>query len=384
MIRKTAANLVVLLVGTLVALLIAEVVLRVYNPFYTRIKGDRIVLPGRTRLHFKSTHPVEGIDPELTITLNSLGFRGAEPPPRFAEHLTLIAIGGSTTRCGLQSDDKTWVACLGRSLEGSFRDVWINNAGLDGHTTRGHLVLLEDHIVKLRPRLCLFLVGVNEIVVGPDQERVAESVRTAGRPTTLKGIIRSVSAYSEVVALALSLYRGAVAHWGGLGYNQVGIANLMDYESTPEEERADLETTGGPERLAAYAGRLERIIAETRDAGIEPVFLTQPLLAGRGVDDRTGRDLSRIRVGPHRNGRMLSDLIERYNEVTRIACRRNDVLLVDLAREVPRSSRYFFDFMHFNNDGNVLVADIVRRHLCPHLSARYPEFARTPCPLSAP
>ena len=42
--RHLAANLVVLLIGIIAAGLVLEGLLRVYNPFLTRIKRDRVVL----------------------------------------------------------------------------------------------------------------------------------------------------------------------------------------------------------------------------------------------------------------------------------------------------------------------------------------------------
>ena len=44
--------------------------------------------------------------------------------------------------------------------------MWINNAGLDGATTYRHLILMEDYLIKLRPKVVLFLVGINDVGAG--------------------------------------------------------------------------------------------------------------------------------------------------------------------------------------------------------------------------
>ena len=384
--RALAANLAVLLAGIVAALLLLEVALRIYNPLQTRIKGDRIVLRVNTRTRYPNwlARKSSKLDREITVSRNALGFRGPNPPARFADHLTLVTIGGSTTRCGLQSDDKTWTAHLGRLLDRSFRDVWINNAGMDGHTTYGHRVLLEDHIARLHPKVALFLVGVNDIVVGPDNERDAEAIRGPLRLQSAKAVLKSLSAYSEVAALTLDLYRSAVAHWGGLGYRPVDLTGLMDFDASAEQVREDRETFAGPAPLKAYADRLGRLIADARGAAIEPVFLTQPLLVGHVVDDVTRRNLARVRVGPSRNGGMLWDVLEAYNDVTRRVGRESHVLVIDLAREMPKTSRYYADTMHFNDDGTLLVAEIVDRSLCPHLARLFPDYVTHPCPQPTP
>jgi hypothetical protein len=43
------------------------------------------------------------------------------------------------------------------------------------------------------------------------------------------------------------------------------------------------------------------------------------------------------------------------------------VRLIDLARELPKDSKYFTDWVHYSNDGAVLVGDIVFSHLQPWL-----------------
>lgn len=384
--RAFATNLVALLIGLIAAALLLEAALRIHNPFLTRVRGGRIVLTANAHSRYRNDAggTLPGLDSDIAISSNALGFRGPDPPPHFAERLTIVTIGGSTTRCALQSDDKTWTARLGRLLEQSLRDVWINNAGLDGHSTYGHRVLLEDHVVPLHPDVVLFLVGVNDVVAGADNERDAENIRGSlrfGSPTSL---LRSLSSYSEVAALILDVYRSARAHRGGLGYHPMSLVAMAVHEATPEEERAHRQEFAGPRLLAGYAERLQGLIGVARGAGIEPVFLTQPLLVGRGVDDVTGRDLETISVVRHGNGKMFWDVLEAYNDVTRRVCRESGVLLIDLAREVPKSSRYFADFMHFNNQGAALVAERIDRSLCPHLARRFPAYVIHTCPEPPP
>ena len=42
--------------------------------------------------------------------------------------------------------------------------VWLNNAGLDGHSTFGHEILLRSHIIKLKPDMIIFLTGINDFL----------------------------------------------------------------------------------------------------------------------------------------------------------------------------------------------------------------------------
>ena len=55
---------------------------------------------------------------------------------------------------------------------------------------------------------------------------------------------------------------------------------------------------------------------------------------------------------------------------------RNGVLFIDLARELPRNSAYYYDYLHYTEAGAAQVAGIVDRDLEPFLAARYPSFKK--------
>ncbi|HEX8136359.1 MAG TPA: SGNH/GDSL hydrolase family protein [Pyrinomonadaceae bacterium] len=376
--RSALANLLLLVVGILVALLLLEVLLRFYNPFQARIKGNRLVLVTNKTYHIKN-NVIKSLDPEVTIVKNSLGFRGENPPADFAERLTIVTIGGSTTQCFFLNEDQTWTARLGHQLEASEHSMWINNAGLDGHSTHGHLVLLEDYIVALRPKVALFLIGANDVAIGSLSEWDSENVKSGIHFESSKAFIKSVSAYSEVVALFLNMYRSFTAYQAGLTHHQVNLTQqgYLDISDEAEREYLAANTT---RYLKDYEARLRRIIEVCRKAGIEPVFVTQPLLVGFGQDDVTGVDLARVRTeGPHQNGKMYWDLLEIYNDVTRRVGRENGILVIDLARELPKTSRYFYDFIHYTPQGAQAISDIIYKSLCPVLQTKYPQYAAQGC-----
>lgn len=63
---------------------------------------------------------------------NSIGLRGPDPPLDFAGALSIVAVGGSTTECVVIIEGKTWPVALAAALQEPFRDVWVDNAGIDG------------------------------------------------------------------------------------------------------------------------------------------------------------------------------------------------------------------------------------------------------------
>jgi hypothetical protein len=77
------------------------------------------------------------------------------------------------------------------------------------------------------------------------------------------------------------------------------------------------------------------------------------------VDPATGVDLSTLQVKGAANGRLWWRVQELYNDVTRQTARARGIVLVDAARELPKDSRLFYDFMHFTNEGAAKLGDLV-------------------------
>src|SRR3989442_577736 len=89
LVRSAALNLLALLVGTVVAILLLELLLQIHNPFLARIKGNRIVLLTNKQYHIQNV-TIPSLDREITITRNSIGFRGPEPPSDLANYLSVF------------------------------------------------------------------------------------------------------------------------------------------------------------------------------------------------------------------------------------------------------------------------------------------------------
>ena len=78
-IKRFVLNLAALGIGCMVALVLLEVGLRIFNPIESRLRGDEIVLPANKKYIFESSN-IRGTDRTIVHTKNSIGFRGPEFP----------------------------------------------------------------------------------------------------------------------------------------------------------------------------------------------------------------------------------------------------------------------------------------------------------------
>jgi len=353
-------------------LLLMEIGLRIYNPFHLRLKGDKILLPINQR-----TTIVNRINPKLDSlivnTRNSLGFRGPEPSAGRAGDLSVITIGGSTTECHFLNDDRTWPAQLGKKLSDSFSRVWVNNAGMDGHSTFGHLIMLNDDVKRLRPRVILFLTGINDVEM--DRPSFHDKLNTRGAYSDLRHYLFE---NSEVLNVLLNLARG----WRAQKFNNTtNSAIVLDSSRIRNLAPAVIErrlAAQGP-YLADYRNRLGQLADTCVAWGILPVFLTQPNLFGVGKDPVTGVDLRTYPADGwdgNINGQLMWEMLEKYNDVTRTLCKEKGVPLIDLARLMPKNSLYFYDMSHFTNPGAAEVADQLSGPLEKVLSGHFPQYKR--------
>jgi lysophospholipase L1-like esterase len=363
-------NFSLLVLGCLVALMVLELLLRVYNPLEIRFKPDRIVLPVNKHYLIDNTGNFTKLPPRTIHTKNSLGFRGPPPPADFQDYLTIITVGGSTTECFYLSDGRTWPDLLGRALSLDFNRVWLNNAGLDGATTYRHIILMEDYLIKLRPKLVLFLIGINDVGAG----NLDETEQHKGH--YLRDLWRDLLYHSEVYCLEQNLYHYLIAQSRGLRHEEIDLRKIGILGHPPEGIELQILQDYRTNSVPFFAQRVEKLVRICRAHGIEPVLITQPTLYGPDLDPVTGVNLTTIKVRDNFNGRMMFDFIELYNTVTRQVAQKNGVLLIDLAQEMPRNSAYYYDYLHYTEAGAAEVARIVDVHLSPFLSDRFPAFKK--------
>ena len=88
-------------------------------------------------------------------------------------------------------------------------------------------------------------------------------------------------------------------------------------------------------------------------------------------------DVHRTKAGQVR-GKLAWDVLELYNDAVRAVGRERDVLVIDAASRLPKSSQLFYDFVHFTNEGARELARIVSEDLCSFLAKRFPDFVVGP------
>lgn len=350
---KIAGYILFLLV---VIILLLEVLVRLFDPFDFRQRGDKVVLPVNKKMIFRNDR-IPGLDSQIIHTKNSLGFRGPEPPPNFHELTTIIAIGGSTTECFYISDSLCWTNLL--HFEPG-RKVWVNNAGFQGHSTYGNFILVNEYVKQIQPDYVLLMEGINEI--NRTDIRKDESVSAI---STKLSFLEWFKRNSRVLDAIINIRRNLMAGRLGVTDNYFDPAAMQQLELSTSF--MDSVISAQTPLSNAYANRLNEIVDTCLANEIIPVLITQPILYGDTTDCETPTDLGSVKITDGYNGLLMWKLIELYNEETRRIAGEHNFLLIDLAAELPKCSRYFYDICHFTNEGSVKVAEIINKRLSGYI-----------------
>ncbi len=350
----------------LFSLLILEIFLRLFSPVQFRVQGSKIILPAnKTHIFYNTTNPK--LDSVIVHRKNALGFRGENAPENWAEYLTIFTVGGSTTECFHLSDGQDWTSQLSDLLKQDLQKTWVNNAGLDGQSTFGHAILLEDHLLKLKPNLLLFYVGINDVrrddLNSFDQSMFKQEVKW-----------REWLEYNvKTIGFARNFWRAMRAKKRGLSHHEVDLAKLPSLifpDSTIVRQVEEYKVKYVP----AYKKRIERLIKLCRENNVEPVFATQPSLIGVGVDSLTGVNLETVATVNGENGKLSWAILQANNQALLELCAAEGVFCMDVASKMPKNSKYYYDFIHCTKEGSAQIARIMAAELIPHLVEKYPAY----------
>lgn len=252
--------------------------------------------------------------------------------------------------------------------------MWLNNGGLEGHSTFGHSIFMEDYILKIKPKVILFLTGANDIGLEAPwawDQNYRKKNPVGGLVASLWGELIN---HSLVLSYAVNFRRYSKAYRMGLTNPIFNFAELKQLDISLEKAKALLQKHR-EKYLTLYGERLTKLIKISRAHNIEPVFITQPMVFGDLIDPLTGVNLAKATCWSA-DGKTMWQLLDLYNDVMRNTCRQHHVQVIDLARKMPKSTEFYYDTYHYTNAGCQQVAEIVYQDLSPFLEKQFPQYNR--------
>jgi lysophospholipase L1-like esterase len=380
------ARLLLLLVSILVSLATAEIVLRRWAPISDpwedakRPPAHRYIpsqFPPHYRVVTEAETGLSGISGRNVFSTNNEGFRGAElVAPKPAGELRVFLVGGSTTEGFYLDDDKALHATAQRRLQalvGPGRSVRVYNAGKSGDRSYDHVAMIVHRILHLEPDVIVVFAGINDL---------SASVNDIDYAHLDQPVVMSLSIGDMVGMMATELQVSRriyhAARRIAVSSRLADSGNRAFFEEIPlvtnYRQRAELSRTlpvkTAPPRVdpRGYRGNLLTIAGALKSHGVTLVLMTQATTWNSTIDREIGSWHWMLQQYPEE---AMDRAMEVFNDTMRAVAVEQHVMLVDLARMLPKSRDYFYDDVHFNEAGSdaagQALAQVIDATVTPNL-----------------
>lgn len=268
--------------------------------------------------------------------------------------IEVVFLGGSTTECIYIDENKRFSNLTALNLE---RDhtVKVNayNGGVSGNNTLHSLNNLINKVVPMKPDIVVLMHNINDwsIMLHSGSLWKAHDSRS---PLVNDGVDRNIK---SILTRFKNKYVPHLYH----SIKSISASSQDEFFSARENKNI----YSVEEFVTEFEQNLEIFIQICRAKGVRPVLMTQ---ANRflGTPDNFILGLLKKLDLPY-DYKDLKLLQDQFNETIRSASLKHDVILVDLAKDIPQNKRYLYDFVHLNEAGSILAAEIISKKLSPFL-----------------
>lgn len=233
--------------------------------------------------------------------------------------IDILTIGGSTTDQRYVPDGMTYQDVLQSLLSQELgRVVCVSNAGVDGHSTFGHLASFEywfPLITNLKPKYILFYVGINDAGFIDKPIRGFDSLHNSG-DNDLWEHVRYKSAIYNFARIIRNAIRSSSS--GEYAQHNDSLPSKADYVVK--------HTTDGVDTLimnntSMFKSRFDKLLIEAKSFGSIPICVSQPHLF-TSLDNGTQVGTANVfeYKGKTYNGLDFAESLNALNNVMRASC----------------------------------------------------------------
>ena len=343
--RKVTSRVMAVILGTLVALLVAEATARVliryrWAPARIEVMTQHSSVKGSYTSH-----------PYLPFVLtpnyeshNSYGFRGKDFKIAKQDGVKrVIAIGASTTYGIYVRSDETYTSQLEQSLSQNGIRAEVLNAGVPGYVSVDNLLHLQLRVLPLQPDVVIVYQGRNEMFpqaftnfsLDYSHYRIGDySFRTSNY------LHKPLFRFSNLLMI-LASYRGDRFGWSWRA--ETPIYGSIRWENLPTSDQV-IENLKDPNRNRVYRETVESMVSISKTRNITIILGTMAFVA------------ERLATGVLRNDpaiyHALQDQVEENNKLVREIAKVHGVPLVDTG-SLSSEPGLMIDDCHFNAKGHM-------------------------------
>jgi lysophospholipase L1-like esterase len=288
------------------------------------------------------------------VDIDANGF--IKPSQRYADpDLSLVFLGGSTTECMFMEEENRFPYLVGTLLEkDTGKKINSYNGGLSGNNSLHAIDLLVNKVIPLKPQVVVFMENINDL-----------STLLYEKTYWNKNNVRSPLETLEKGKLVGKLLKEILIpnlNEAWRNFTKTVLAHEEDEFARARGQKLTVDREGF---VREFARNLQILIDICRDQGITPVLMTQANRITDRPDPVVAAYIGRYGQDTGISYPDFKALYDLFNETIREVGRKNGVLVIDLAREVPPDKEHLYDMVHFNDAGSKYAAGIIAARLKP-------------------
>ncbi|MDN3513883.1 MAG: SGNH/GDSL hydrolase family protein [Candidatus Brocadia sp.] len=268
--------------------------------------------------------------------------------------LNIVFLGGSTTECAFVSEMNRFPYLVGRNIENE-TGLKVNsfNSGVGGNDSLHSIDILLNKVLPMKPNIVVMMHNVNDIAI-----LTLEKSYWNNNPFRSVIVVNKNTPFRDSLAklkntLIPNLYDTVLREILNTGERPDGFEHVKG--SKIQLNKSYL--------LNEFKNNLRIFISISRIRGITPVLMTQTSRMKDNPDKLIEKRVSHFEKDYQFTYKEYREVYDLFNQAIREVCKENNVLVIDLANEVPPEREYMYDINHFNDNGSIFVASIISKHL---------------------
>jgi hypothetical protein len=265
----------------------------------------------------------------------------------------IVFLGGSTTECMFVDENHRFPYAVGKILEEETgKKINSYNGGMSGNNTLHAIDILINKVMPLHPQVVVFMENINDL-----STLLYEG--TYWKPHTVRSPLETLKKTKQVGKLLKEILFPEL--------NQAYRNLKARLAREPWDEFADARgkklTIDKAQWVHEFAMNLQTLVCICQAHEITPVLMTQANRITERPDPVVTAYIGRYGADTGISYAQLKDLYDAFNDTIREVGRKNHVMVIDLAKEIPPNKQYLYDIVHFNDAGSEMAARIIATRL---------------------
>jgi lysophospholipase L1-like esterase len=286
-------------------------------------------------------------------------------PSKVHDHpdLTLAFLGGSTTECTYVEEENRFPYLTGRLIEPQ-AGLKVNsyNAGRSGNNTLHCLNILLNKVVNLKPDIVVLMENINDLAILM-YEKTYWNTNPSRSP--IQERLPTFKTVGQDLRQTFYLVRDLTIPNLSRELKKISLFKRKPKADEFKDVRGQKITIDQDLLVREFSLNLQTFINICRARSIIPVLMTQASRLTDHPDPPIKKIMYQLEISQGITYGEFKRAFDRLNQTIRDVGAKNQVLVIDLAGEIPPVKENICDVAHFNDQGSRLVAARIAADLIP-------------------